>query len=121
MLGVLHLKERKVFERSDTTSVPMGCLLLFYSWLTRISFARDSQQKHVASAAPMTGTPDYRIGAEWCIDKFVAIAAGSQLYRNTCRMCDRKWSLTNEMYFQCSEMDAAADTSMDKVPIVSAS
>lgn len=74
-----------------------------------------------ASAVPMACTHDDHTGSESGIGMLLAISDGLQIYRYTGRKGENKVTLTNEMYFPCSEMDSAANAGMNMVLLVSAS
>lgn len=42
------------------------------------------------------------------------------MYRDAGMKCDNKWSLTSEMFFQCTEVDAVVGASKNTVPMTSA-
>lgn len=63
----------------------------------------------------MTGISDDHGRDERRTDVSMVLSVQLQLYKNNGRKRDKKRSLTNEMYFQCRWIDAAADAGMNGV------
>lgn len=69
----------------------------------------------------MTDTRDVLTGYERSNDMLLAISGGLQLSGCTARKRNNKQLLTSELYFQCLEVDAAADAVMTAVLLVNVS
>lgn len=60
------------------------------------------------------------LATELCTDVLIIISGGLQICQNTGRKRENQWSLTTEIYFQCSKLVTATDAGMNAVPVVSA-
>lgn len=120
MLRMFQLRSRKTADGRSTISVPMRHFLLnLLEPVKKKIFCNVLSFR--ASAAPMMGTCDDNTGNEWCVDLLLVLGGGLQIHRYTGRKRDSKWSLTDAIYFQCSTLDAAADTDVNTVPPLRAS
>lgn len=73
-----------------------------------------------ASAASVTGKSEYQTNDERCTDMLIAISDESKISSSTDRKREQQWSLTSEMYLQCSEESAAVAVDINTKSMMSA-
>lgn len=109
-------KNQKATEKRSTIPAPMGCFLLSLAWFVENDAFRRALTIGACVAA-MTGTRHGYTGDKQCIDFLLAVIGGLQINGNAGRERDG-WPLKNEVYFQCSTMNAPADAVMRVVSMV---
>lgn len=113
MLEMCQLKNQKLTEKRGTLAVKMRGFQLHNSlsrWILSVTYSR-----HGTTFASLAGRNHSQKGNELSTEMVLVVNGGLQIYKNTRRKHENKWSLRSEIYFRCSEMDATVSTDMNTV------